>query len=546
MARFTSLLLLAASSSVVIGGPLPIGHGRQLISSYTNTTSIASPTFEASQSLHTVEEISSTLLPASESTPKPVFGFFESPQPSPSEPYVNAETAIIIEPVQPTVFTQTAPGITFLLPDGQAIATQTPEVLLSTSYITSPTPVPTSEIQSSATSEDVIASTSIPTESQTLNSFPAKGLSSSQAEIESEKQSATSYAPPMFTYSPEEPTTAAPSAFSTILTSYVTASSLSESTVLSIPAISSATASATADQPAQNVTGMPAFTHPGAPEGTAALSSASTSSIVMPLPVSDNTTLTTSSRLVVTKTLYTTVFPTLAATETSSSASATHSSDLESSAPASSALAPSSSVATTPVAPGHSSINASATAPASAELLPSTSLPVPPVVIVTQYTTVPPLPSSALVETSVAPSAPISSSQAIEPSVTFSSSSYAASSIASSIPSLTPSATPSVQPTSLSSSSAAMPTSAVSPSGVSSKTSYAITNVEPSPTETPSPPSDAPPPPSDVPPAPLPTASTSEGPLIITPIAPSQIFTVTVTEKEKETVTATVTATVTV
>src|SRR5690242_915773 len=229
------------------------------VSSYTNSTSIASTTIEASQSLHTVKETSSTLLSASESTPKPVFGFFELPRPSPSEPYANAETAVIIKPVQPTVFTQIAPGVTFLLPDGQTIATQTPEVLLSTSYITSPTSLPTVEIQSSAISEDVAASPSTPAESQALNSFPAKGLSSSQAEVESEAQSATSYSPPMFTYSPEDPATAASSAVSTIIASSIAASSVVESPVLSKSVVSSAAASPSGGQPAQNGTGMPAF-----------------------------------------------------------------------------------------------------------------------------------------------------------------------------------------------------------------------------------------------------------------------------------------------
>ena len=127
-------------------------------------------------------------------------------------PLVNAETAVIIQPIQPTVFTSTAPAVTFQLPDGQAIATETAQVFLSTSYITSAAPVPTSD-----TSANVAASSLPLAASETiLSSLPAKGLSSSKAGAASEALSATTYAPPMFTLSPVEESSAVSVALSSV------------------------------------------------------------------------------------------------------------------------------------------------------------------------------------------------------------------------------------------------------------------------------------------------------------------------------------------
>ncbi|UPX09600.1 uncharacterized protein EKO05_0000287 [Ascochyta rabiei] len=574
MARFTSLLLLAASSSIVAGGPLPKGHRRQLLSSYANTISVASSTVEVSRSLSTAEDVSSTSLATADGSVFSSQPTFASTRPSNSVPtllsfseqYASAETAVIIQPVQPTIFTQTAPAITFLLPDGQAMATQTPEVVLSTSFITSLAPVPTLETKSSVVHSDVASSSSAPAGNQpmsSVSSFPAKGLSSSKAEAESEAVSATTYAPPMFTYSPDESTTAAFFAPSTIIVSSTVISSALPSSIHS-SSVTPSPAASVGGPPAQNGTGMPGFTHPGTSQGTATpgsspisytsaglvsvtqvLSSAvPTSSTVSSLPSPSsvvlpptNSTLMTSSRLVVTKTEYTTVFPTPAASQVSFVASSALSSTLASSAPAVSVISSTSAFAAVPAVPVSSSVQTSVVQSPSAELLPSTSLQVPPVVIVTQYTTVLPSPSSAPAETPPVFSTPASSSS----SIVISAAPSSVSTSAESATTLSPSTglAPSSSSSTLAASSSPIASSLPTPSGpASSGPPYSVTNVEPSPTEAPAGPSEAPS-------APAPTSNSSEGPLIITPIAPSQIFTVTVTEKEKETVTATVTATIT-
>ncbi|EUC51334.1 hypothetical protein COCMIDRAFT_58884, partial [Bipolaris oryzae ATCC 44560] len=106
MVIFSKILLLAACSTCVVGGPVPRNHQRRQFTGYFNTSSIISSTSE--------------------------------------KVVAQLDTALVVEPIQPTVFTSIAPGITFVNPDGEPLATQDPETVLSTSFIT-PTQKPTTE-----------------------------------------------------------------------------------------------------------------------------------------------------------------------------------------------------------------------------------------------------------------------------------------------------------------------------------------------------------------------------------------------------------------
>ncbi|OAL01354.1 hypothetical protein IQ06DRAFT_335670 [Phaeosphaeriaceae sp. SRC1lsM3a] len=463
------ILLLAAYQNVVSAGPLPRADRRQLLQSYANTT----------QTLPSLSQTGSTAYPSA----------------SPSKgQLVNADTAIVIEPVQRTVVTHVIPAVTFLNPKGEPIATQTAETVLSTSYFTptpQPAPSPSTPTTSStpSSSKPPVSSISISSSKPIqFTSSPALAAPmSSQAAVESGPVNQTSR--PAFTYSPEE----GQSAVSTI-------SSTSISTIKS---------------PAGNATGLPGFDHPGsAPTGVmppkAPLSSAATNSTrtskagKQPSTALVTTGSTSNSPVVVTKTEYTTVFP---------------------SPTISTPLGGSELIAgSTPIQASQPVLSSSKASPA---LLLPTSLVPPPVVIITQYTTVAPAPTGGAPAASNTPTipAPVPSAPSPPPVVPQPSSPVAEPSKPS------PS---SATPPASSSRGTQVPAQSSSPAAppLPPKVSSSPTLVQPSPAQSTL--------------SSIASSTTSEGPLIITPIAPSQIFTVTVTATEKETVTETATVSVTV
>ncbi|CAG5184882.1 uncharacterized protein ALTATR162_LOCUS11129 [Alternaria atra] len=204
MAIFSIILLLAAYSTSIIAGPVPQAHRRQLFTSYTNTTS--------------------TIFSTSE------------------QKTAEAETAIIVEPIQQTVVTSIAPAITFVNPDGKPLVTQDPQTIFSTSFIT-PSPLPTTEESSSAVATPSVTPSPVPTPIESI-SVPissvigSSAFSSSVDAVDNKTASETSQQVPMFTYSPIEEET---------------------STSLATP-----TAPATSAIPASTTGGLPGFTHPAA------------------------------------------------------------------------------------------------------------------------------------------------------------------------------------------------------------------------------------------------------------------------------------------
>lgn len=433
---------------------------------------------------------------------------------SPAPQLVNADTALVIEPIQKTVLTQINPAITFQNPKGEPIASQGAETILITSYFT-PTPVPAAS--SSATADSSIIPSLAPISSQVASSSQSStplamsAISStlpqsSQAVAESGSINITSI--PSFTYSPQQG-----------------GSSVSLETPTPIITSKAATS---------NSTGMPGFNHPGPGSRSAQSTNTPRSSAVVENPSRIQTPVQASSsaapissslstpsgsssinspkdsirpttaldatgsksRVVVTKTLYTTVYPSSAA-----------------------AQQPSPAPSKIPELGGESSPTQSSVSSAKAPMAPSPApLAPPPVVIVTQYTTFTPSPT---VQPSQVPETP-NTSIAQRPS---SSSIPAPSSSAVVLPSSppaqpSPSSTSVQNPTSPFSSAISTPQSSTAP----------VAQLPPSPSAAP----------------PAVSSTTSDVPLVITPIAPSQIFTVTVTTTQKETVTETATVSVTV
>ncbi|KAH7410221.1 hypothetical protein DE146DRAFT_342584 [Phaeosphaeria sp. MPI-PUGE-AT-0046c] len=461
------ILLLLAAYQNVSAGPLPRENKRQLFKSYTNTTQT----------------------PVSVS--RPISTSYSSASPS---RLVNADTAIVIEPVQRTVVTHVISAVTFLNLKGEPIATLEAETVLSTSYFT-PTPQAAPSPSAPGTSSVLPSSTPLVPSVPSLSSKAIPFTSSPALAVPMSSQTAVSgpmnqTSRPAFTYSPEEGQSAAPT--------------ISPTSVLN------------SKPPAGNSTGLPGFDHPGsAPSGAvppvASLSSAVTSSTRSPGPGTQSTTApiatgsASNSPVVVTKTEYTTVFP-----------SPTFSTPVD----GSELIAGSTPPVQAPQ-PIQTSSNAS---PA---LLSPTPLAPPPVVIITQYTTVAPAPTGGAPKASSTPTAPGAVPSVPSPPVAPQPSSPVAEP-----PKPIPS---SAKPSAPSSRAPAVPAQPSSPAA-----SSLPVQLSSSPTPSPQPPS------ASSASSPAASSTTTEGPLIITPIAPSQVFTVTVTATEKETVTETATVSVTV
>lgn len=437
----------------------------------------------------------------------------ESTVPVATGDIAEADTALVVEPIQRTVITHIIPGITFHNPEGVPVITDEPQTILSTIYITPtpapkldetssaspiPSPTPSPEVASTESNNIPIASTSIPAD-----------VTSSVAAVENGTASETSQQGPMFTYSPKEETTATPVASPT-------QDRISNST--------------TAESIAPSSGALPGFNHPGSasrsvrPTGNAPISTIAPSSTlavvessgqpVLPAPSAsdslvDDTESTT--HIYVTKTEYTTVYP-------SATPSVLNTTTVEPAAPTEAQNTPPGQPAgsdpyATPI-PSAQPLESAALSSNSAAALPTTSLQ-PPVVIITQYTTVTPAPEAQPTE-APAPSSTIQPAPSIAPSAPYEDPSTSAVAQPTATP---PGATSPAEPAPSSEAQVPPSPTASPPAAISSSTTEAVQ------------------------PPPEPT-STSEGPLIITPIAPSQIFTVTVTETEKETVTETATVTV--
>lgn len=84
-----------------------LSRGAELIhfsfATYTNGSTIVLPTFEAVQ--------------------VPTSSLYQ-PAPIPIDQSVGADTALVVEPIQQTVFTHVIPAITFLNPEGKPLATE--------------------------------------------------------------------------------------------------------------------------------------------------------------------------------------------------------------------------------------------------------------------------------------------------------------------------------------------------------------------------------------------------------------------------------------
>ncbi|CAO2654234.1 Nn.00g109670.m01.CDS01 [Neocucurbitaria sp. VM-36] len=524
MAIISIVMLLAACSTSVIAGPVPQNPRRQLFTSYANTSLTASSTTDVIQASSSANVVS-TFLRSSES-PIALSTLLSKALPlsAPNpEQTVNADTALVVEPIQQTVFTHIIPAITFLNPKGEPLVTEDPQTILSTSYIT-PTPAPTTEESSSTTPTPSItpSQASMPTESSTIalsSNINSEALSTSVAAVENGTASTTSQRAPMFTYSPEGEETRTP---------------------LASPTLVSASISTTSEQSVPSSGGLPGFEHPGSasrsiqvtspaanstiatissvavPESSANSSSPSSplgSPTGNPAPALTSEGAESTTHLFVTTTEYTTVYP--SSTPSDVAPSVPQASTLEPAAPTEaqntlSAQQTSSQVAASPALSAQPQESAAPALSSATAALPTSPLDPPPFVIVTQYTTVTPTSGSSPTESPSTPSSATSSPAYANPS---SSSSTAEPSSTS--PAASPSTSPAAPPPPSSTSETAQPA--------------------PAPTETPSIPV----------PEPAPSSTTSEGPLIITPIAPSQIFTVTVTTTEKETIRETATVTVT-
>jgi len=170
MVPFFTLSLLAAYFTVVIAGPLP--HLRHLSSVNPEVVPIVLLTKKRSPYY---TNTSSTSIPL----------FFEAPKstsvatPSSVTQNVEADTAVVIEPVDRTMFTQTQPAITFVDPDGTPMATQPEETVFSTSFITKPTSIETPAPKTSPASSNT---TPVDTSVDTLSSLqPTRSSGNSPA-----------------------------------------------------------------------------------------------------------------------------------------------------------------------------------------------------------------------------------------------------------------------------------------------------------------------------------------------------------------------------
>ncbi|EDU41299.1 hypothetical protein TUN205_01831 [Pyrenophora tritici-repentis] len=337
MAFFFVVLLLAACSNITTAGPVPKLHQRQLFASFSNT--------------------SSTVAPATD---------------------VQADTAIVIEPIKPTVFTSIAPAVTFVNPGGKPLATLDPRTFLSTSFIT-PSPAPTTQKSTSALLTSTpepkpVESYVTPSSSAVVSAAP----SSTVAVADNSTTNQSSKKVPVFTYSPaEDETSKAPASPTVSLTSATpapTSGGLSGfqhpgSASRSPQAANTTTSVITASTPSPVIQAPSSASFDSSP----IIISTSSTSPVVALP-SASQTVDIASRVVVTQ--YTTVYATPSASEAQESPSL-----------ASSTL-------------DMASVSASSS---SSEMSPSASLQIPPVIIVTSFTTVMPSPTPEVPAASAAP-----------------------------------------------------------------------------------------------------------------------------------------------
>jgi len=211
-----TLLLLAACVSLITAGPVPRQERR--------------PQFPTSsdQSLNVSSTVKSVLTYQS-ITGQSSFLSVES------ELVVHAETALVVQPIKQSVFTSIIPAVTFQNPDGENIATEDPQTILSATYLT---PTPTSAPQQSsntpptASSEPTSKSRGVFLSNTDMLAAPSTSL----AAVEHITASETSQRIPSFTYSPQEDSAAS-------------------------PAVS--TAIPTGETLIQTSGGLPVFTHPG-------------------------------------------------------------------------------------------------------------------------------------------------------------------------------------------------------------------------------------------------------------------------------------------
>ncbi|KAH8727947.1 hypothetical protein GQ44DRAFT_757847 [Phaeosphaeriaceae sp. PMI808] len=517
MTMFPKILLLAACSTLITAGPVPRNERRQLFTSFTNTTIHASSTIQSFQA--------SSSGSASSSIVTSVVGPLSATSSLPSGQQVNADTALIIEPIQSTIITRVISAVTFLNLKGEPVATQNAETILSTSFFT-PTPAPapaspSSTVPSSSPNPASSPNTKLPVpslKSSTVSLLSTTALAlpiSSQVAVESEPKNGTNL--PSFTYSPEESNTRASSITPTpIITSKAPTGNTTGLPGFNHPRFSSRTiqpSSVGISSAAEQSSAIPKTSAPTAssttlnspiqPAPAASNSASSSENGALSTPVPNATDSITRTRIVITKTEYTTVFPSPSTIATSSAAI-----QQPSPPPKGSEL----------VAGSTSAQIQQPIASPSPVTVPTTIL-APPPVIVTQYTTVTPKSNPAEVPTT--PAVPVPTT--IAPVLS-----------SAGVPSSSPSSPAPPRP------SSKVPGAPIQP------TSVAAPPLAPQASSSTTPSAQLPPVSSMKPPPPAVPSSTSDGPLIINPIASSQLFTVTVTATEKETVTATATVTVSV
>ncbi|KAL5120902.1 hypothetical protein ACEQ8H_001089 [Pleosporales sp. CAS-2024a] len=134
MSLVYTLLLLAASSTSAVGGPVPQNARRQLSTKYSNTTAVTSCLAEAPKSILSA--------------------------------IVQGDITLVIEPLERTVITQVQPAVTFFDTKGNPLATKDVQTVLLTSYFT-PTPVSAS-LTTSATASSVAAPSPLTPVSQAM------------------------------------------------------------------------------------------------------------------------------------------------------------------------------------------------------------------------------------------------------------------------------------------------------------------------------------------------------------------------------------------
>ncbi|PVH99050.1 hypothetical protein DM02DRAFT_615328 [Periconia macrospinosa] len=456
--------LLAASSSLVIAGPLPLQFRSPFYPYFRNSTAISSAPALLTSSKSSEQLPSTTSNPISE--------------------IAEANTAIVVEPIGRTIITHTQPAITFLDPKGRPLITQAVETLLSTSFFTQSKPTPSR--RASSQSSSIPASASPPAISSvrtsTVKASPPSSVAATSSKLVTRLPSNGTVA--ITTSSPNAPYSSKEGNRETIsqgeqqsinsssLISTTTKSMLSTATIRQSSNQLQGTTSASSTP--SNAAAIPTIQRPTSRFDQSAPEPQNTSTKSGFQPGRDPTP--SRSVVFVTQTDYTTVTPSVAST---------------------------SKIASTSIS----------------SVLPSTSLSPPPAVTITSSI---PTPQTSITPTS-APSLPSS----VVSGTGAASQSSAASLTAK--PSGGGNGGSGFQYPTRSSAIGSAPTTAASPSTASTSASSNIPAASSSrPTASPS----------------VPASSISNTPLIVTPINPSQLFTITVTATTTQKETAMVTTTV--